>query len=186
MALLSITLAHFSPTAQDSDPTGTADTLLQHQISGIADPSNSTLSGHLSRTFGGISSAFSLPFGHGTGSVTQAASRLGGTSNVGTEYDLGNTGEALGLPGLTMYLVVVVLGLLASYRLASRRRDFLALASFGLLVVTLFQWLNGDLYSVAWLTWLCLGWIDHQTVAKGMPVRELPVLKSQSALVNAR
>ena len=46
--------------------------LLQHEISGIANPTgtNSSLPGHLSETFDGIRSAFSLPIGHGTGSVT--------------------------------------------------------------------------------------------------------------------
>jgi hypothetical protein len=51
--------------------------------------------------------------------------------------------------------------LLHTYRLAVRRRDTLALAALGLLVVMLFQWLNGDLYSVAWLVWLSLGWVDR-------------------------
>ena len=57
--------------------------------------------------------------------------------------------------------VIVVQGLLCTYRLAARRRDTLALAALGLLVVMLFQWLNGDLYSVAWLVWLSLGWVDR-------------------------
>ena len=163
--LLGIALSHVSlasPTTASAqgNPAGA---LLQHEISGLSDPSNSTLSLHLSETVAGIGSAFALPIGHGTGSVTLAAGSLGGASEVGTEDDLGNAGRALGLPGLLLYLVIVVLGLMGTYRLAVRRRDSLALAAFGLLVVALFQWLNGGLYSVAWLCWLCLGWLDQQS-----------------------
>jgi hypothetical protein len=161
---LGIGLSLVSPSAQtttsaQANPTGT---LLQHDISGITNPtgSGSTLPGHLSETFGGIKSAFSQPIGYGTGSVT-LASHLGGSANAGTESDLGNAATGLGLLGLFLYVVVVVQGLLCAYRLAARRRDTLAFAALGLLVVMLFQWLNGDLYSVAWLVWLSLGWVDR-------------------------
>ena len=162
---LEIGLSHVSVSSQTSlsgaaNPTSG---LLQHEISGIADPTgtNSTLPGHVAETFRGMTSAFTLPIGHGTGSVTLAAGRLGGSTNVGTEGDAGNVGAALGLPGLLLYLVIFVAGLLGTYRLAARRRDTLALATLGLLVVALFQWLNGDLYSLAWLVWLGLGWVDR-------------------------
>jgi len=162
---LGIGFSHVSLSAQTTtsaaaNPTGT---LLQHDISGITNPtgSGSTLPGHLSEDFNGIKSAFSQPVGYGTGSVTLASGHLGGSANAGTESDLGNAGTALGLLGLLLYVVVVVQGLLCTYRLAARRRDTLALAALGLLVVMLFQWLNGDLYSVAWLVWLSLGWVDR-------------------------
>ena len=167
---LSIGLSYFSATSQSStsaevNPTGQ---LLQHDISGIANPtgSGSSLSGHLSETVAGVKSAFLQPIGYGTGSIT-LASHLGGLTNAGTESDLGNAGTALGLLGLCVYLVVFVQGLLCTYRLAARRRDTLALAALGILVVMMFQWLNGDLYSVAWLAWLILGWVDHKAHVDG-------------------
>ena len=164
VALLSIALRPHLPLATDQHVSGgeshrcaaSARHLRTRQPEG-----NSTLPGHLSETFHGITSAFSFPIGHGTGSVTMAAGRLGDVTNVGTEDDLGNAGLALGLPGLFLYLVVVVRGLVGTYRLAARRRDTLELATLGVLVVALFQWLNGDLYSVAWLVWLGLGWVDR-------------------------
>jgi hypothetical protein len=148
-----------------ANPTGV---LLQHEISGLANPTgtNSSLSGHLTETFDGLKSAFTLPIGHGTGSVTLAAGRLGGSADVGTEDDLGNAGRALGLPGLLLYLVILVRGLLGTYQMAARRRDPLSLATLGLLVVALFQWMNGDLYSVAWLVWIGLGWMDQDTASR--------------------
>jgi hypothetical protein len=147
--------------------------LLQHDISGITNPigTNSSLPGHVGETFKGVLSAFSAPLGHGTGSVTQAAGRLGGSPDLGTEGDLGNAGRALGLPGLLLFVIVATMGLFGTYRLAARRRDTLALATLGLLVVTLSQWLNGDLYSVAWLVWLALGWMDRETRLDSYPHR---------------
>ena len=170
VVVLGIGLSHVSVSAQ-TGPSGAANPtsgLLQHEISGITDPTGpkSTLPGHLNETISGITSAFSLPIGHGTGSVTLAAGRLGGSTSVGTEGDLGNAGTALGLPGLLLYLVIFVGGLLGTYRLAARRRDALALAAFGLLVVVALQWMNGDLYSVAWLVWLGLGWIDRSIASQ--------------------
>ena len=177
---LGIGLSHVSPSAQSTtsaaaNPTGT---LLQHDISGIANPtgSGSSLPGHVSETVDGIKSAFLQPIGYGSGSVTLASGRLGGAASAGTESDLGNAGPALGLLGLILYVVVVVLGLLCTYRLAARRGDTLALAALGLLVVMLFQWLNGDLYSVAWLVWLSLGWVDrnahaHPSESVSSPIR---------------
>ena len=53
------------------------------------------------------------------------------------------------------------------YGLAARRRDPLSIAVLGVAAVTLFQWLNGDLYSVAWLFWLTLGWADQQDMSDG-------------------
>ena len=61
-----------------------------------------------------------------------------------------------------LYLIVLGRGLSTVYRLAVRRRDPLSIAVLGVAGATLFQWLNGDLYSVAWLFWLTLGWADRQ------------------------
>jgi len=166
VAILSVALGHLGLASQTStsasaDPTGV---LLQHEISGLANPtgSDSTLPGHVERTLAGLKSAFTLPIGYGTGSVTLASGRLGSTVGVGTEGDLGNAATALGLPGLVIYLAVAAGGLIGSYRLAVRRKDVLSLAIVGLVVVALLQWMNGDLYSVAWLVWLGLGWVDRQ------------------------
>jgi hypothetical protein len=155
-----VSLSAQTTTSAAANPTGT---LLQHDISGITNPtgSGSSLPDHLSEIFDGIKSAFSQPIGYGTGSVTQASGHLGGPSSAGKESDLANAGTGLGLLGLFLYVVVVVQGLLCTYRLAARRRDTLALAALGLLIVMLDQPLNGGLYSVAWLVWLSLGWVDR-------------------------
>ena len=142
----------------------TGGTLNHHQISGITNPTgkNSSLNGHIKTTRIGIKAAFFHPFGRGVGSVTLAASRFTkNNKSHGTEFDPGNMGVALGLPGLIIYLCILVFALQTAYRLAVRRRDGIGLFVIGILAATLFQWFNGDLYSVCWLIWLFLGFADR-------------------------
>ncbi len=159
--LLLAVVGHFasqSPTAT----TGNSP-LVQHQVQGLANPFNSddsTLDGHFSEMLSGLRSTVTDPLGHGTGAVTIASSRYGGTAQ-GTEVDPSNLGVALGIPGLLGYIVVAAVGLFTAYEVAARRRRWWTLAALGLLVVTFLQWSNGGQYAVAWLPWLVLGWADR-------------------------
>jgi hypothetical protein len=102
--------------------------------------------------------AFSSPLGHGSGSVNLAASRYNASNKLhGTEFDPGNMGIAFGIIGLAVYLLLLVRALSVAYRLATLRRDAIGLFVLGIVVATLFQWTNGDLYSVCWLVWFALG-----------------------------
>ena len=82
--------------------TNSASALTSHLVSGIANPTGqqSTLPGHLSRVESGIASGFTEPIGHGTGSITLAASNLGNAAVLGTEFDPGNAAVAFGFVGL--------------------------------------------------------------------------------------
>jgi hypothetical protein len=144
--------------------TNSVSALTSHLVSGIADPTGqqSSLPGHLSRVESGVAAGFSEPIGFGTGSITLAASHLGNASLLGTEFDPSNASVAFGFVGFMLYLLVAGRSLKTVYGLAARRRDPLSIAVLGVAAVTLFQWLNGDLYSVAWLFWLTLGWADQQ------------------------
>jgi hypothetical protein len=148
------------PTATSSVPGVSG--LTSHLVQGLANPTGpqSTLGTHTTELVRGVTSAFTHPLGSGTGSVTVAAGHFGAGQSIGTEVDPGNAGEALGFLGLLLYVVILMLGLAATYNTASERRDAVGLAAVGLVVVTLLQWLNGDLYSVTWLVWLTLGWVD--------------------------
>lgn len=148
--------------------------LASHQVEGLTDPfgGDSTLPGHIDRAVGGVGAAFRDPLGSGVGSITGAAEKFGGTA-AGTEVDIGNIGVAVGLPGLLTFLIVVALSMIRSYKSAIVRRDPMAIAAVGILVVTLFQWLNGGMYSVIWLPWMILGWIDGQR-ADERPLRPSP------------
>ena len=146
--------------------TNSVSALTSHLVSGISNPTGqqSTLPGHLSRVEAGIVSGFSEPIGYGTGSITLAASNIGNAAVLGTEYDPSNAAVAFGFVGLLLYLIVLCRGLRTVYQLAALRRDPLSLAVLGVAGATIFQWLNGDLYSVAWLFWLTLGWVDQESL----------------------
>ncbi len=167
LGLLLLAASHLGHGAAAS--TGTTGALVAHQVGGLAQPfnsQNSTLGIHMSEMVSGLKAAFTAPVGHGTGSITLAASKFGGAAQ-GTEVDPSNAGEAFGLPGLIAYLVVALSGLAGAYRVAAARRDFVAVAVLGLLAVTFLQWLNGGQYAVAWLPWLALGWVDRTRAGLG-------------------
>jgi hypothetical protein len=160
LALLGLA-GHFS--SQGRTPTTAQAALVQHQLQGLANPLNSkdsTLSAHFSEMVNGLKSSVTNPLGHGTGAVTLAASRYGGSAQ-GTEVDPSNVGVALGLLGFIGYLVVCATGLWTAYRVASFRGCWWALAGLGVLIVSFLQWTNGGQYAVAWLPWLVLGWADR-------------------------
>ncbi len=67
------------------------------------------------------------------------------------------------MPGLLAYLVIVVEAFRLAIRRAGVRRDFAARAALGIIAVTFLEWTNGGLYSVAFLPWLMMGWLDRDT-----------------------
>ena len=143
--------------------------MVNHQLSGITDPtgSGSSLPGHIKATRVGMFSAFKTPFGHGSGSTNLAASRYSTNSHTkGTEFDPGNMGIAFGIFGLVLYVLMLWNMTSMGYRLAVRRRDPLGLLVLGVIMATLLQWTNGNLYSVCWLLWFVVG------VGDGMESRE--------------
>jgi hypothetical protein len=146
--------------------TSAACQLQQHNITGIADPlgSGSSLPGHLNQTMKGMLQAIKSPFGHGTGSVTLAASRFAHARTGGTEFDPGNMGIALGIFGLAAFFVVLWQAIKTAYLDAVLRHDVVSLFALGMLMAVLFQWTNGDLYSVCWLIWLFLGYLDVSVI----------------------
>jgi hypothetical protein len=159
-------LRHYGPATYGASTTGA---LLSHQVQGLSDPLNpqtSTAGVHLAMLENGVKQAFSQPAGQGLGTVTIAGAKFGGLSK-GTETDPSNAAVALGLPGLLAYLVVFVSGMLRVYRIARLRRDGLALAALGVVVLTALQWLNGGQYAVAVLPWLVLGWADRTEAQEG-------------------
>jgi hypothetical protein len=142
-------------------------TLLAHQVTGVTnplDPVASTLGVHVAQVTQGLRVAVHEPLGSGIGAVSIASAKFGGTSR-GTEADPSNVAVALGLPGFILYLVILGIGLIWSYRVARARRDALALASLALVTLTALQWFNGGQYAIAFLPWLVLGWVDRQTQA---------------------
>ncbi|HSX23152.1 MAG TPA: hypothetical protein VLE97_10305 [Gaiellaceae bacterium] len=144
---------------------GNSSTLTGHSLSGLAHPlnkSSSTLPLHFNEIVQGVKSIRTEPLGTGLGSISLAATKFGGAVHP-TEADPSNAAVALGLPGLLVYLFIVVVGLSQAYRFARTRGDRLAYLGLAIVTLTLLQWLNGGLYSVAFLPWLILGWVDRST-----------------------
>jgi hypothetical protein len=163
-AMLVVTLpwlvGHFAPSTYGDSQ---ASALLQHELTGLSnplDPNASTVGIHLSLVLNGVKSAFTHPAGLGAGAVTIAGQKFGGIA-AGTEADPSNAAVAFGLPGLLLYLVLLVLAWRTAYTVAIRRRDGLSFAVLGVLAITTLQWLNGGQYAVAFLPWLVLGWADR-------------------------
>ena len=164
LAALVVGLRSYGPTTVGQSASSA---LVSHDVAGLSDPLNSqtsTLGAHWSLLVHGVKSAFTSPVGEGIAKVTIAGSAFGGVT-AGTEVDPSNVAVALGLPGLIAYLVIFVVGIRLVYRAARTRGDSLSLIGLGIVVVTMFQWLNGGLYSVALLPWLVLGWADAREPA---------------------
>lgn len=142
----------------------TSGDIAAHQVNGLTDPfgEGSTLSIHLEMLRGGIVTAIQNPLGSGLGAVTLAGQKYAGV-NAGTETDISNAAVAAGIAGLLSYVYLLVRAVPQVYRTASRRRDGLALAAMGILIVTFPQWLQGAQYAVAPMPWLALGWFDRQS-----------------------
>jgi hypothetical protein len=173
VALLIVLGGHFSG---GGGGTSAASQLSTHVATGIAGPlgSGSSLPGHIRQTEKGIWQGVKNPFGHGTGSVTLAASRFAHSRTGGTEFDPGNMGIAFGIFGLIAFVVVLWQAIKTAYLGAVIRRDVISLFGLGMLMATLFQWTNGDLYSVCWLIWLFLGYLDMSLIRARAEIAALP------------
>jgi len=133
--------------------------LVNHQVGGITDPtgSGSSLPGHIKATRVGINQGFKHPLGHGSSSVNLASTRYTTKDAKGTEFDPGNMGIAFGIFGLVIYVLLLFRMTGTGYQLAVARRDPLGIFVLGVVMATLLQWTNGNLYSVCWLLWLVVG-----------------------------
>jgi hypothetical protein len=166
VALIPVVVGHFAG-SNDNNPY--AGGLAGHQVSGLAHPFNSqssTLAGHFGEVTNGFKIMFHHPLGEGVSVVNIAGAKLGAVES-NSEYDPSNVAIALGVPGLLAYLAIVFGGFKVAIQQASQRRDVLARAALGIIAVTFLQWTNGGLYSVAYLPWLMLGWLDS------LPTREV-------------
>jgi hypothetical protein len=173
LLLVPLVASHFNYAGANG---GASESLASHQVGGLAnplDPQQSTLRDHLTLMKLGLVGAAHNPLGNGIGGVTIAGARFGGVEQ-GTESDPSNVAVALGAPGLLVYVVLVIAGFWGAYRLAVNRRDALAYVALALISLTFLQWLNGGQYSIAFLVWVTLGWIDRE-------VRQAQMLETPSA-----
>jgi hypothetical protein len=148
--------------------------LVVHQVAGLMNPldtNQSTYLGHQEMALNGVVASVDHPLGLGTAATNLAGQRLAGIS-VGTEVDLSNAFVSLGLVGGLLFLALMVATLWRAGSLALSSRNPVALATMGVLIVTLGQWLNGGYYAVAPLVWLLIGWANREWLARRETVPE--------------
>jgi hypothetical protein len=135
--------------------------LVSHQVGGLLnplDPQQSTLIGHLGLLQKGIVQGFKNPIGKGTGETNRAAA-VAGSTNQTSEVDISDAFISLGLVGGFAFLGIIVVAFRRVFSAYFARGDPALLATAGLFVVMLGQWLNGGLYAVTPLTWFLVGWV---------------------------
>lgn len=150
---------------QQLDPGVQSATLrIQRGFEEPLDRRSSTLPVHLDMMRAGLLSAIEYPLGQGPSRVTLAGNRLGSESDrsLNTERDPSNLATALGLPGLMLYLALVVIAIRSYNRARRRRPDIKELTSAALVVplATFGGWFIGGMYGATALVWLLLGWME--------------------------
>ncbi|HET7568458.1 MAG TPA: hypothetical protein VFJ91_10730 [Gaiellaceae bacterium] len=165
LAAMPYVVKQIAPTS-NADATGSS-ALVQHQVQGLAnplDPNSSTAGAHFHQIWLAMGEALRKPAGQGIGAVTIAGAKFGAIQ-ASAEADPGNAAVALGLPGLVLFFALFFVAYRSTYSLA-RGGGALAGVAMGILVGTTLQWLNGGEYSVAFLPWLVLGWVDRQLLLR--------------------
>jgi hypothetical protein len=138
--------------------------LLRRSLVGLSHPftsQDSTLSHHVDLTRYALRHLDDHPLGFGPASGTNAHRTVGYARPFSAENDLGNAALAFGIPGLGVFLVMLVTGLRLAWRSARVRRNVGTLVALGVAVVSLRFWTNGNHYGTAALLWVLLGWLDH-------------------------
>jgi hypothetical protein len=139
--------------------------ILAHQQQGLLNPTESTAPGHVLAIYNGVISGITHPLGIGLGATTQSASKLGLEGAYSSEVDLSNLFMSLGLIGGVLYCVILFLVFKEILVVWNHSRNIVFLIGIGLLTVNFTQWLNGGLYSLCFLVWFFIGFIDKQYFA---------------------
>ncbi|GAB4466692.1 MAG: hypothetical protein OHK0029_38220 [Armatimonadaceae bacterium] len=150
----------------------TAQELLEHQKQGLLSPldkKSSTGSGHLALVWNGIVTGFRNPLGHGLGSTTLAAHKIGtswtrSAENLGTEGDVSDLFVSLGFVGGGCFLFLFGYSVWYASDVWHRYRDPVYLAALGILASSFGAWLIGARYATTFLVWIVLGMLDRVAV----------------------
>jgi hypothetical protein len=170
VAVVALAAAYGSASVLGSAFSTSENPLVQHQVSGVTDPlnsSDSTLLIHIDMFLKGVDFGLSHPLGVGVGVIGGAAklnSGLGGS----TEIDVSNAFVSSGVVGGLLYVVLLAVVALRGIQGWFAGRDTL-LGVLGIMVSTAGQWLIGGHYLLAPLTWLLIGHLARVTA--DLPIR---------------
>lgn len=143
------------PPAQVSDSAASA--LASHQLSGLMDPTGSTLTLHAEMVKAGFDRAWEHPLGLGTGVTTIATAKVGKKEHLSTENDLASTFVSLGIPGGLGFSIFIVATFAVALRRFARQRSWRSLAMISHCIATFGYWWSGGMYAVSAMLWLVLG-----------------------------
>jgi hypothetical protein len=138
--------------------TASTNSLVAHQLGGLANPFNSqysTLPAHFQMMISGLVSGLKDPFGHGLGSTNLGGALFGGTS-ASAEVDFSNMFISSGLVGGILYLIVMAMVYIRVWMRAAEGSR-LAQVGLGILTCTVMSWLIGGNYSTVALIWTAIG-----------------------------
>jgi len=141
---------------------GRAQYNLQRQANLIPDEGGGggTVADHLNLIRIGVVRTIDQPLGRGIGSITMAAGKFG-SGGFSTEKDFTDMFLALGVPGGVVYLIVLGYTTLLAVRYWIRTRSTVGLIIIGILISSVFQWMQPGQYVMTPLLWFCVGALDH-------------------------
>ncbi len=174
LALVSVSLiaGQFAKSADAGQRGGSAaQDGLAHQLGGLAHPFDKKYSSaglHSNMVTTGFLEGFTSPLGHGLGSSTFAAKKLGTETEGGSsELDFSDMFISLGLAGGLLYLGVVGFGMRAAFSYFRERKRSVGLPVLAILIATLGGWLIQGQYSTCSLVFFILGSVVHQRQTSG-------------------
>ncbi len=133
--------------------------IVNHQVGGLLDPTNSkksTAKIHSAMVVYGLMQAFSDPLGDGTGSTTLGVGQFNG-SGGNSEVDISNMGLSLGFLGLLSFVTLIGSTVALAFRTWHDHRNLAALAASVFGPALFLGWLNSDNYTTMLVLWFTFG-----------------------------
>jgi hypothetical protein len=143
---------------------------IAHLSGGLAHPFDkrySTVGVHQGMFVAGLRQGLLFPVGHGLGATTGAATKFGGSSELGSsEVDLSDMFISLGLVGGGLYLYVFFMVIRQAILYTRNVPREVGLPAFAILCATLGAWLISGQYSTSALIFFLIGATVHPLAMK--------------------
>lgn len=151
-----------APTDETEQGGADVGTLINHQLTGLTNPEASTAPLHIELTLQGLEEGIENPLGVGVSRGTLAVARFSVANYRSAENDVGNSLAALGVLGGLALVLFIVGGIAGARRLYRSENHVRYLIWLGFGVASIFNWLNGGLYTTTMLLWLGMGGVARQ------------------------
>lgn len=156
----------------------TADLLATHTLSGLTNPSESTLPLHIELIEQSVARGITNPFGVGVSDKTIAAVKSDTIDAPSAENDLANTLESMGTLAGFVYFAFVLTAIGVAARVYLCAPSARHLAWLGMLLAALTQWWVGSLYATSTILFLALGGLSTDAAELSGPRRPTPAARA--------